>query len=135
MLVEAISHVTVMESALLRATLHAVDDARFRCDQCRVETRKAKMCTEVSPNVHFKLEEDLWFKTCPGNFFSYQALNYLEMQQAFEIGALPYPGSLSDQPNKIIEIFRIIMHHKSKVAETARKRADRDSKMRAAARG
>lgn len=130
--VERLSHVTVYESAVIRATLHAVDDVRFLCSKCKPTTRESKGCTSISKNVRHELEPDLKFRTCPGNFFSHQTLNFLEMHHQFESGVLPYRGSLGEQPNKIIEIFRVIGLHRSRTAEIRRKKAELDMMTRRA---
>ncbi len=124
---EVISHLTALEAVHLRATLHAIDDERFQCGKCKPSQREAKWCEKLSPNVHWEIDSDLRFRKCPGNYYSQVALNWLEMQQAFELGVMPYPGSLADQPNKIIEAFRVISDYRRKQADNARRKAESEA--------
>lgn len=130
LVIDAISHVTVTESIGLRATLHAIDDDRFQCEKCKPATRPSKFCLTSSQNVAHVLEPDLRFRKCPGNFFSFSSLNILEMHNSFEGGVMPYPGAFADQPNKVIEAFRIISVHKANMREAARQRAEMLSRQR-----
>ena len=120
--VEHISALTVNEWVYLRSTLHAIDNTRFQCDSCPEKSREAKACEKPNPNIVHKLGTDLGFHKCIGNFFSGTALNWLELHNKFEQGVMPYPGSLLDQPNKIIEIFRVVGQHKHQAAEDRMKR-------------
>ncbi|TXH09497.1 MAG: hypothetical protein E6R04_07980 [Spirochaetes bacterium] len=115
--VETLSSLTVGEWVYLRSTLHAIDNPRFQCAECPKGSRLAKACESINPNVVHKIGGELGYHTCIGNFFSQTALNWLELHNKYEQGVLPYPGSLLDQPNKMIEIFRVIAAHKHQVAE------------------
>lgn len=51
----------------------------------------------------------LIFQRCPANFQSTLVLSWMMAHAAFRNqGVLPYPGSLMEQPNKIMEIFGIM---------------------------
>lgn len=121
----------VPESVTLSATLHAIDDERFRCSKCPETRRTGKYCEKSSENVIFKLG-NLGFRKCPGNWFSFSALNLIEMQSLFEQGVMPYPGALADQPNKIIEVFRQIASHKAEIKEKRMREAELRAKSRGA---
>ena len=60
-------------------------------------------------------------KRCIGNFVSRQFFEYIEMFLAYEKGVLPFPGSLSEQPCKIIEIFGIIRQMRAEKLEEKQK--------------
>lgn len=120
---EKTSYLSVAEERVIRTSLHCIDDERFQCFKCPEKDRALKMCDQVSPNVHFKLETDLQFKTCPGNFFRPEILPLLEMFRSFEAGVMPYPGSLSEQPNKLIEAMGVIGQYKYMVKENERRKA------------
>lgn len=55
----------------------------------------------ISLNLHFKGDLDKW---------EYENFNYI--MALFDLyhrhGTLPYPGTLSEQPAKVIEIFQIL---------------------------
>lgn len=115
----------MQEYAYLRATLGAIDNKSYRCHECVNQFRgrtdsatmlerakKTKGCTkEYAAPVH--RIDDIGFTLCPGNFYSKSAEGLIEAYYFFERGILPYPGSLMDQPNKIIEIFRVIEAYKN----------------------
>lgn len=70
------------------------------------------------------------FSTCPGNFFSFAAIHFVELYSRFKDGLLPYGGTLAEQPSKLIEIFRTIEGHKAEREIEAREK--QDAKIRAA---
>lgn len=121
--VEKTSYLSVAEERVIRTSLHCIDDERFQCFRCPETSREKKMCEKVSTNVHFKLDQDLHFKTCPGNFYRPEIIPLLEMFRSYEAGVMPYPGSLSEQPNKLIEAMGVISQYKHMVKENERRRA------------
>ena len=70
------------------------------------------------------------FSTCPGNFFSLAALHFVELYSRFKDGVLPYGGTLTEQPSKLIEIFRTIEGHKAEREIESKER--HEAKIRAA---
>ena len=116
-----------------------MDDARFRCGDCGnqyrarpdiekmlVAYRQSKACEVVQEKPVQALDE-LRFHTCLGNFFTHSAARLVEMHAHFDRGVMPYPGSLADQPAKVIDAFRVISNWKQRrlaeEAEKARKEA------------
>lgn len=64
--------------------------------------------------------ENILFRKCPGNFYTLALPHLLTLYRQYESGVLPYPGSLMEQPNKILEVFDVIEHHKrAKMEEEA----------------
>jgi hypothetical protein len=63
----------------------------------------------------------LEYSTCVGNFVSESALFWIEAEARYNQGILPYPGSLSEQPAKVLEIFGCIAAHKQDKLEKQRK--------------
>lgn len=49
--------------------------------------------------------DSIGYKTCPGNLASPTVISWLGHHESFRRGVLPFPGSLLDQPNKVIELF------------------------------
>lgn len=122
--IEAISNLTLLEQTHLRATLHIIDNDNFKCWKCPERAREAKRCVKPVDGPPFiELESDLKFKKCPGNYFSQSALQWLEMFNAFEKGTMPFNGSYSEQPNKIIDIFRVISTYRAKRTDGLRMKA------------
>ena len=133
------SELSSREYVELRATLKAMDDARFRCGDCGNQYRsrpdsekiiaafRASKACEVVAEKPVQSIDELQFLTCLGNFFSHSAARLVEMHAHFERGVMPYPGSLADQPSKVIDAFRIIgnwkMRRQAEEAEKARKEA------------
>jgi hypothetical protein len=116
---------TYREWIELKATLHAIDNREFICGECKSryrgrqdeaemteKSRQIKGCYGIAERVLHHINREIFFSQCVGNFFNFAAIGFLEMHHQYERGIMPYPGSLSDQPSKIIEIFRIIDAHK-----------------------
>lgn len=74
-------------------------------------SRTGKGCFEVSGNTLHKFD-DLEYSTCVGNFVSESALFWIEAEGRFTQGILPFPGSLTEQPAKVMEVFNCIAAHK-----------------------
>lgn len=68
------------------------------CDDVLIDTRHRA--------VGFK------FRTCIGNFFNEEALGWIEAQEKFEQGVMPFPGSYMEQPSKVLDVFRVIKNFK-----------------------
>lgn len=65
------------------------------------------------------------------NLVKYPWLSFsIITHQGFQQGILPYPGSLSEQPAKIIEIFSLLDQLKYEAEEQTRKRVEREQKQR-----
>ena len=93
--------------------------------------RRNKGCFGKMP-VAAHILDGIYFSTCPGNFFSQAALYFIELFQRFQTGILPFGGTLTDQPSKLIEIFRTIEGHKA--MREAEARSDHEQKVNAANR-
>lgn len=112
------------EYIVLKSTLHALDNRQFICGECKLKYggsgyatnqqekyQASKGCFKLSDRVLHTVK-DIKYRTCIGNLFNYQATYLLEAFGKFELGTMPYPGSYLDQPNKIVDAFRIISSHK-----------------------
>jgi hypothetical protein len=67
-----------------------------------MKSSMAKLPSEIiSLNIHFKCNLDRFN-------VSYFEFVIVAFEAYNKNGVLPYPGSLSDQPNKIIEIFNVL---------------------------
>jgi hypothetical protein len=84
-----------------------------------------KGCFGVKPSLSIQVGKDLRFSTCPGNFYSNDIAHLLEMERMFSLGSMPFPGGVADQPNKLVEAFRVIQAHKADKlkAEQSKQRA------------
>jgi hypothetical protein len=146
--VDEISCLSTKEWVMLRATLHALDNKRFLCTPCNTgekyafredkermikAEKSAKACTEIRSDVIHQITDingRINFKTCIGNYFSHGALHIIGLYNYFEKGFLPYPGTIQEQPNKIIEAFNVIeayriMRAKSEAAKEEAKTQQR----------
>jgi len=110
----------------LKSTLHAIDNPRFQCSKCikqfsgrrdekemLLRDKQGKACDFIANETRHHINYELKFKRCIGNFFDYGAVHMLTLYNKYEKGMLPFNGCLSDQPNKIIEVFNIIESYKS----------------------
>lgn len=133
----------------ITATLHAVEDAKFSCAACQVQyngrqdaaemnqkLRVAKACWGGAPRPVHVLQDAggrvYRFTTCPGNFVSNAVIHWIDMHAAFSRGLLPFPGSISDQPAKALDVFRVIESHKNARALEAAQKAEQARRNRGA---
>jgi hypothetical protein len=130
--IQEISGLTMKELVHLKATLHIFDDKRFSCTDClhkyksRVDgekqtqiLQKSMGCETPFPRPVHNIDGEILFDRCIGNYFSHQAVHWITIHTHFQRGVLPFPGSLSEQPAKVLEIFSVIETHRANV-ETKR---------------
>lgn len=121
----------------MRATLHAITNERFQCGRCltryrgradaeqmTARVRLGMACEEIraEPIHHITSasgQREISFATCIGNLYRPGIVRWAEAYALYERGILPFPGPLMDQPNKVIEIFRVIENHRQAQADRA----------------
>ena len=117
--VHTVSTISTGEYALFLASLESkLDPKKFHCGSCitqygtserlRKKTdrkRISKGCFDFT-SKNYRLE-NVRYLTCIGNF-AVPIDFYIEAFSLYEKGVLPFEGNISDQPNKIIEIFQLI---------------------------
>lgn len=98
---------------------------KLRCDQLIYEhidkgytkevaektVRLENGCNKISDEPIYIID-NLEFYTCPCNFRSKKFNFLMNAFNAFNQGAMPYPGSLSEQPAKAIEALLLLSHLK-----------------------
>jgi hypothetical protein len=62
---------------------------------------------EVSGIRNYQIE-NIRFNRCPGNYTNTQVRYLIDWFLMYEKGVMPFGGTLSDQPGKLIEIFELI---------------------------
>lgn len=86
--------------------------------------RTQKGCYGVGDLPIHKLSDGVSLSTCVGNFFDQPSLSVLKMHKSFEAGVMPFPGSLTEQPSKVMEAFQVIDGYRAERDEReARKQA------------
>ena len=117
--VQVQSMLTLGEYALLLASIEAkLEPKKFHCGSCITQygtnerllaktdrKRKSKGCFDFVSKPH-RLE-NIRYKSCIGNF-AIPIDFFIEAFSLYEKGVLPFKGTISNQPNKIMEIFQII---------------------------
>lgn len=119
---------TMKEHIELRSTLHALSNRDFICSQCQSKytnrqdatamlekVKRIKGCTKPHSAPVHQIRQgkiSLAFRDCIGNYFSYSAMSWINFYNAFEKGAMPFPGGYMDQPSKLIDVMNLISNHK-----------------------
>jgi hypothetical protein len=67
-----------------------------------------QMQSKMSGGVKELISLDLHFKSGLDKFMHPLFNFFMSIHEMYSKGAMPYPGSISDQPSKIIEIFHIL---------------------------
>jgi len=143
---QEISTLSNLEYIELSSTLAALSNQKYNCRHCLTQysnrsdsqmitekVRRIKNCEVVGEQyIHQILQGNtqMMFSTCPGNFFSQSAMSWVEMSHSMEKGILPYPGGYMDQPNKAIEVLRIIQTERMSQMEKKRKEMARKNRSR-----
>ena len=79
---------------------------KFRIAEQKKAFRERKGCYDYSTRSY--IIEKIEYKTCLGNFYDSSVYYLIELFLKYRDGVMPFPGSLSEQPAKIIEVFQII---------------------------
>lgn len=139
----------MVEWASLKSALKASTDDRFSCVAClnqytgredyEAQTerlRKSKGCWGSKNTLHTIPEANgrvLRYSTCIGNWADPTWSHWFELHGAYAKGFLPFPGTYSDQPSKVMEVFKVIDQHVAEVV--AEKERDMKRKAKAARKG
>lgn len=122
--ISKINHVTHLELLQILCTIESIEDKRWNCGHCLGEHKDKPKVTLAKQkrkgcfgdeNLTYTMEQ-YRLKTCPGNFVVPWVFEYIEMYFNYQRGILPYPGALSEQPAKIMEIFAIIGQKRDEIA-------------------
>jgi len=101
--------------------------------------RATMACAVTSPApLHFIedtiVSRKLSFTKCIGNFVRESWYHWIDLYSEYKRGLLPYPGTIQEQPNKAIEIFRAMDMHYMEIA-LKKKRQQGERERRKAGRG
>ena len=134
-----INGVSDSEYIYIASTIKSMFEKTFNCFHCKAQyadrkeitlkLREQKGCFDVSTKVRYRFDQII-YKTCIGNFYDPQTSQLVDMFNKFEIGVLPYPGSYSDQPAKIIEVFQLIDSLKQTEVKRIEKENERKEKQK-----
>lgn len=135
---EALSGVTHDEFIELWSTLHVRNTPEYQCGRCLAsrpeqleEKRRIRSCRGGGKVSIMSLETPagarLSYKACIGNFYRDGWVYWLQMYRQYQRGLLPFPGTISDQPAKVVEVFGII--------ELFEEKAEAEKKAKANSRG
>lgn len=117
---------TLSEVIALRSTLVAAGNPRFQCESCLEKesdaARVVKGC-EVNSSARVVSFKHLHLRRCPANFATQGMINWVESHTLFRQGVMPFPGALMDQPNKVIELFRVVEDFRAEKAAAEAQRA------------
>lgn len=146
--VNEISHLSTEEYIKLRASLHAIDNRKYICSECkqldagrqdyaeRSQRRREMMgCFDLKPQVMHRIGTEILFNGCIGNYFDFSVMSLLEMERLYQLGSMPYPGSQADQPNKAVEAFRVIQSYKIDKLKADQAKQSKDRSRTAVRRG
>lgn len=96
--------------------------------------KRTKGCEQhYAVPIHTIIQDNkvMRFTNCIGNYVSMSAVTFIEATRGFENGVMPFAGGYMEQPNKIMEIFRIIQAQT--LVEKDRKAQQRNNKMKSVA--
>lgn len=119
------------------ATLERAYDKRWNCHWClnhqyfgkqkekMLEKRRRIKGCWGNPASPYQIE-NIQFNSCIGNFSSYDAQYIIDMYMAYDKGMIPFPGSISEQPAKLLEAFDMIKSFRQR--KEAEEQASKKSK-------
>jgi hypothetical protein len=94
------------------------------------KVREIKGCREIKAIAVHKLSDDPRLQDVSrGTTTGLGSCTGLRRAKFFERGTLPFPGALSEQPNKAVEIFRVIESFKAEKAREAQAKAEKKRRL------
>ena len=103
---------------MLLASMEAKLDRKFHCGTCITQyghsehlmkktekKRRSKGCFDLT-SKDYRID-NIRYNGCIGNFVTPIDF-FVEAFSLYEKGVLPFEGTISEQPNKIMEIFQLI---------------------------
>lgn len=99
----------------------ALRDRGYSEERIRYLLKDQKGSSFKSLDVVFHAKNNLKYP-----YFTYTYTAFLNYQR----GVLPYPGSLSEQPGKIMDIFNVFQALKYEADDKMRKKVEKESKKR-----
>jgi len=133
-----LSSVTNNDWIEIRSTLQATENRDFFCDVClsnrATEQKLESKACKVERGAPLWVLDDVKYFRCIGNFVSDSVLNWLGAYNQFGKGTMPFPGSYTEQPAKVIELFGLFDSYFQKSAKEA-ERKEQSKRAMLAARG
>lgn len=86
---------------------------------------KRKACSVVSEKEIFQIDNRLFYKLCPANYWNASSQELIGIYGKFDKGLLPYKGGIMEQPAKFIEVMDLIESLTIKQQEEMSKKAQR----------
>ncbi len=79
------------------------------CHYCRLnpQLQKHRGCFDETEIPVFEFEGEKLYR-CPSKLLRKDIGMFIDLYDEYKSGHLPFPGSVSEQPIKIMQIFRII---------------------------
>lgn len=114
------------------ASFYASTDSKWDCSKClhsdrhpeHVVQRMREMKGCWSGDKVLYTINGLEFKSCLGNYYSPEFNSIFMMFKMFKRGTMPYPGTLAEQPAKLVETMNIIYNleaeHREKELEKSK---------------
>ena len=100
--------------------MYILDNKTYQCGECLKKYRERKDAEEMLKKYRTnmgcftndsplkRVVNDIEYSTCPGNTFNFQVYYVIQLYRKYQDGILPYPGSLTEQPAKVMEAFSVI---------------------------
>lgn len=138
---DSLNNLTVNEQVYLEASFRYNTMDAFKCKdklkellqdkQMKAYQKKLDLC-KATAKGRYRFHDRYSYDKCLCNYLIESDMYYyLNLHQQYENGILPYPGSLVDQPAKIIEIFNFLALMKAELHE----RQEKEQKQKEALKG
>ena len=129
---------------MINANWHYITNDRFQCHDkiaqmeknirdpaaranARLMLTKSNGCDTMSVEPKYVIDH-LQYHTCFCNFLHPQFAYYLALFEAFHKGMLPFPGSTSEQPAQVVEIFMLLESLKAEYQADLQRKAEQAAK-------
>ena len=87
----------------------AVSSLGLNCRECskNKDLQKHRGCLKPTERVQYIFEGKEMYR-CPAKFIMPEVKTYIEMYSQYKKGLLPFRGTITEQPTKLIDIFNIL---------------------------
>lgn len=115
-----ISTLSLYDYVCIKAHYTYISEDKFNCDEkikkygkrtgyerAKEMVQKENGCNQYFDNIKYYVD-NIGYKSCLCTFKHPDMNYYLTLFNQYDKGVLPFKGSLTEQPNKIVEVFNLI---------------------------
>jgi len=96
-----------------------VASLNLSCHNCNDRERKYRGCNGEPEQPYYL--DNVKLKRCPLKLVHPGTFQYFDYYKYYRKGFLPFPGTINNQPGKLLDVFSIIENEEAKIEENRKR--------------